>query len=693
MSNLYSSYERLARVYAKKAGINLIIRGGGFSTDGKKIVIAEVPNELTKTLKDPALAGLVHECLHVEHSWFPRNEKEVKEKMLDQFQLRYRGLINNIEDIRMLNLGRKEYPGMDSLQKNGLKFIEDSFLDQKIKEKKIPLSSLLGMCIHWKESNENTNFFPPTVNQMAELTKDIWHGVNWNPCEKGYDEAENIAKRIMKRLKQQQQTNSKEKEEGKEEKQNKEKNGKEKGKKNNKSKQSKEKNKEKSEEEKGNKENKGKQSKKEREEENEEEKGNKDNKDEGDISNENEKEEEKTKESNKKEMGKEMDGNEENINQDEINPAPSSTKETGNTDYDGKDLKEDLEKLFDEDVEGTSSENNSGLMEIMTKIIETTIQKHNSNLQKHIPHPGIIIHDIEEHIKNPFKNKQIDPYDIFRYKEKLRASLKKIDKEAKKLKAKALPLLMAEKRDSFIFEQKEGIIDGAQLYKIQKGNGNIYKQKVLGRRVNTAVTILCDVSGSMTGSKIKMLQSTLLVIGDTMLALKIPFEILSYTTSHSRHPEVQKIKEEYYENRRKSPYNRIEPLLLTIIKDFNENYSNIRNLIPMMTADRNTPTNEAFKWGCKRLIQRNENRKLLFILEDGHPGLDNSSRFLLEKDLIENVADAEKNNLEIIGIGLLSDEVKKFYNNSIIINDVAQISLKVYQALLKALNTHHQNRR
>jgi len=233
MSKLYSSYERLAKVYAKQAGINLVIRGGGFSTDGKRIVIAEIPDKLNKTLRDPALAGLVHECNHIKHSWFPRNKKEAKEKNLDKFQIKYKGLINNIEDIRILHLGRKEYPGMDSLQKTGLNFIKNSFLKQKIEEKKIPLSSLLGMCIHWKESNENANFFPPTINQMAELTRDIWHNVRWNPYEKGHDEAENIVKRIIKRLKQQQQeTLSPEGEENSKEQKNKEEENDNKGNKN-----------------------------------------------------------------------------------------------------------------------------------------------------------------------------------------------------------------------------------------------------------------------------------------------------------------------------------------------------------------------------------------------------------------------------------------------------------------------------
>ena len=664
MSNLYSSYERLAKVYAKKAGINLIIRGGGFSTDGKKIVIAEIPDELNKALRDPALAGLVHECNHIKHSWFPRNKKEAIEKSLDKFQIQYKGLINNLEDVRILHLGRKEYPGMDSLQNSGLKFIRKSFLEQEIKDKKIPISSLLGMCIQWKESNIDSSFFPNTVNQMAELTKDIWQNANWTPYEKGHDEAENMVKRIIKRLKQQQQ----QEEETPEKKEIEEKSkGQDKG------------------------------NKRKTKNKNKKEKGEKTNED------EKEEEEENSKQKLRKKMDKLKETKQEDIDTEEnhkyeaeqtteeSNPQPP--EESSKTNYNGDDLEEDLERLFDEETQKTSTIDSGGLMEVMAEVIEAAIQKHNTNLQKHIPHPGIIIHDREEHIKNPFKNKYINSAELRDHKENLRDSLQKIDKQTEKLKAKALPLLMAEKRDSFIYEQKEGIIDGAQLYKLQKGNGNIYKQKVLGKKINTAVSILCDVSGSMTGRKIQMLRSTLLVIGDTMFALKIPFEILSFTTDSYRHKDIQKIRQEYYENPKISPYNRFEPLLLTIIKDFNENYSNIRNLIPMMDPSRNTPTNEAFKWGCKRLIQRKENRKLLLTIEDGWPSLDNSNKNLLEKDLIENIAKAEKDGIEIIGIGLLSSSVENLYKNSIVINEIDQISIRVYEALLKTLKIHNQNRR
>lgn len=674
MTKLLTSYERLAKVYAKKVGINLVVRGGGFCTDGEKIIIAEIPDELNKTLKDPALAGLVHECNHIKHSWFPRNKKEADKKGLDQFQLKYKGLINNIEDIRILHLGRDEYPGMDSLQKSGLKFIKETMLINEIDNKKIPMPTLLGMCIQYKESNFDTSFFPDTINQMAELTKDIWHDTKWTPYEKGHNESEVITKRIIKRLQQQQKSikEDKDKETDQEQEKTSENN---KGESNNESKkeEGEEKNKKDSRKEKD-----GKEKDNEKDKKNDEEMNSQKEKGEGDIDSE--------ENGSVYECEEEFDESNENF-------APQPPKENGNnTDYDGKDLQEDINTFFKEDnnAERNSGVEPTGVMEIMAEIVEKIIKDFNVKEGKHIPHPIAVAHDIEEHIKNIYKDQKIDKYDLERNKENLRKAIETIDKETQKLKAKALPLLMAEKRDSFIYEQKEGIIDGAQLYKLQKGNGNIYKQKVLGRKMNTAVTILCDVSGSMRGSKIKMLRSTLLVIGDTMFALKIPFEILSYTTSANRSLDLREIINEFYKNSNKSIYNRFEPLYLTIIKDFNENYPSIRNLIPQMNPLNNTPTNEAFTWGCKRLMQRKENRKILFVLEDGNPGLELSDNRLLEQDLKEKIDQAEKDGIEVIGIGLLSNSVNKFYKNFIVIHEVDQISIKVYNALLKTLKTYNR---
>ena len=674
MTKLLTSYERLAKVYAKKAGINLVVRGGGFCTDGKKIVIAEIPDKLNKILKDPALAGLVHECNHIKHSWFPRNKKESDEKGLDQFQKKYKGLINNIEDVRILHLGRDEYPGMDSLQKSGLKFIKETMLIKEIDGKKIPMPTLLGMCIQYKESNFDSSFFPDTINQMAELTKDIWHGTQWTPYEKGHNESEVIVKRIIKRLQQQQKSIKEDKDQETDQEQqegtgkSKKKDKQEKGENINEDEKNNEKARKESEEKDDKKDN-----KKNNETKPQKEKG------EGDIDSE--------------ENGSTSEDEEEDFNEDNEDSDSQPPKENGNnTDYNGKDLNEDINNFFKEDnnAERNSGVEPTGIMEIMVEVVEKIIEDFNKKEGKHIPHPVAVALDEEEHIKNIYKDQKIDSYDLQKNKEKLRTAIEEIDKETQKLKAKALPLLMAEKRDSFIYEQKEGIIDGAQLYKLQKGNGNIYKQKVLGKKINTAVTILCDVSGSMCGGKIRMLKSTLLVIGDTMFALKIPFEILSYTTSKNRPQDLMEVIMEFHRNHNQSIYNRLEPLQLTIIKDFNENYPSIRNLIPQMDSLNNTPTNEAFTWGCKRLIQRKENRKILFILEDGKPGLELSDNRLLERDLKERVDQAEKDGIEVIGIGLLSDSVSKFYNNFIVIAHVSQISIKVYNALLKTLKTHNR---
>ena len=102
MSNFLSSYERLAKMYSKKSGVQVHVAGDSFMTDGKKIIIADVPPELNKSLKDPALAGLVHECLHVEHSKFLTQE----EAEVDEF-----GTLDHVERGEVGEQAQRQGPG------------------------------------------------------------------------------------------------------------------------------------------------------------------------------------------------------------------------------------------------------------------------------------------------------------------------------------------------------------------------------------------------------------------------------------------------------------------------------------------------------------------------------------------------------------------------------------------------------
>ncbi len=92
-------------------------------------------------------------------------------------------------------------------------------------------------------------------------------------------------------------------------------------------------------------------------------------------------------------------------------------------------------------------------------------------------------------------------------------------------------------------------------------------------------------------------------------------------------------------------------------------------------------------WAYKRLINRQEKRKILVVISDGAP-VDDSTLSVnpgnyLEKNLRDVINNIEKNNIvELIAIGIGHD-VSRYYSKAVTIMDVDQLG----EVLLNQLST------
>jgi len=91
------------------------------------------------------------------------------------------------------------------------------------------------------------------------------------------------------------------------------------------------------------------------------------------------------------------------------------------------------------------------------------------------------------------------------------------------------------------------------------------------------------------------------------------------------------------------------------------------------------------EWAAKRLEKRKEQRKILFVISDGYPAIKGVHAKTLEKYLKETVIKIEKSKIEVYGIGVMTDAVKKFYKNNITIQETEEISTKILTLLSKTL--------
>jgi hypothetical protein len=197
-----------------------------------------------------------------------------------------------------------------------------------------------------------------------------------------------------------------------------------------------------------------------------------------------------------------------------------------------------------------------------------------------------------------------------------------------------------------------GRLDKRDLYRVPSGNKDVFKRKELATNPKgTALFLLTDASGSMQNAdKFEVTGAAVALLNDACSPLGIPLKIAAFT---ERYPQCSHFVVKEYDERRTpeaiiDDYTRIEKEL----------YQN---------AD-----GESVMWAATDLIQRKEARKILIVLSDGQPSADNEGDvYTYTKEVVKAVA--KWPNMEVYGIGILSDAVKDFYHEYTVLNDVHKL--------------------
>ena len=73
------------------------------------------------------------------------------------------------------------------------------------------------------------------------------------------------------------------------------------------------------------------------------------------------------------------------------------------------------------------------------------------------------------------------------------------------------------------------------------------------------------------------------------------------------------------------------------------------------------------------------------VLSDGNPACSLSDTDLLNKDLKTQVIKIEQSGIEVIGVGILTNEPAKFYNDFVKISKLNEVASQTYKVLLQKL--------
>ena len=233
-------------------------------------------------------------------------------------------------------------------------------------------------------------------------------------------------------------------------------------------------------------------------------------------------------------------------------------------------------------------------------------------------------------------------------------------------------------RVQFIPGRRRGRIHGTSLYRLAMNDDRVFRKKEDHRAVNACVQQVIDLSGSMDGVKIQLALASAYTIADALDRINVPNIITGFTTFGS--PD--------YETRSKRGFTRFEALMLPIIKNWNEkaNSPEIRarmgcvcETFPLL----NNVDGESVAQLATLFAGRMEDKKIMLVMSDGEPcatgsGFHQHLRAVTKE--IETLSD-----IDLMAIGILTDEPRRFYKNYALVNSVEELGPSVVTELSRII--------
>ena len=281
---------------------------------------------------------------------------------------------------------------------------------------------------------------------------------------------------------------------------------------------------------------------------------------------------------------------------------------------------------------------------------ETKVEKHGGN-RPYIPYPQHDVIDISE--------KRVGEYQ----KEAIITAIG--HSTVSKQVAKYLQTMSV---STYSYGQVQGKIHSKNVHRVYSGNKipgatpRIFKKKDGSRlNKNSAVELLLDCSGSMSGSKYAIGSACVVALNETLTALQIEHEILGFTSNNR--------------------------LITYVFKPYGKRVSKETMTDIMSSQQVNMHYNcdgDSILYAAERLLNRKEDRKLLIVLSDGSPCGANSGN--ADKYLKKVCNDIEtKTPIDLVGIGVTTDVVKRYYKHHCVVNDPEDLDMVLFNVLKEFL--------
>jgi cobalamin biosynthesis protein CobT len=289
---------------------------------------------------------------------------------------------------------------------------------------------------------------------------------------------------------------------------------------------------------------------------------------------------------------------------------------------------------------------------------------------------------------------------------------------------------------------EQGVLDPRRLAHVQTGSLNVYRRRDPIQELDTCVSLVVDMSGSMSSGRIKVAQQACIAMAEALLKLNVPCEIIGHTTGdalfqldgdHGNSMTSKQYEELPFGTGRKrmgiydlewlkknhhgsepgkgeswipeahygaSSVNEVYKTLLAtrwmqqrlvLFKAFDERLFESEPYLAAMSsmAGGGTIEGDTILKAYQRMLRRKEKKRVMVVLSDGMPGgYGPADEEAWTKKACEYI-EADRHT-HLMQIGIKSDAGTKYYSNVHVINEVSELAPTLFKNLKHILATTKQ---
>ena len=260
-------------------------------------------------------------------------------------------------------------------------------------------------------------------------------------------------------------------------------------------------------------------------------------------------------------------------------------------------------------------------------------------------------------------------------------------------------LLTASEAD-YVSGQRAGRLDVRRRgVQIMQGAENIFRRKMEGKSVDTAVSIVVDASSSMDGSRMKLASQVCVALAEALEKTSVDLEIIAFQSGigdgaehsdavrnayHSAYESVKQMQRNGIAGA--SLFHRCEPVTIYELKAFEDNLRVCRDSLGAMPhlADGCTPDGDGMLGAAKRLLSNKKPKKIMLVLTDGGSGY---SRITGNCEDYAKMAInfCTKMGITVVGVGIQSDHGNGMYKNWTVVNELADLDKAIIDNIARLI--------